>query len=400
LIEKEMTKRKIFIIDKLVTGYNHIVFNASIAQIIAESFKNDHVSFICESTHASALQDKNRGIPNLDYVRYTETPLPAGRLNKVVPWIKKKLKDIGFISHSYKEYIKHADLVVFTCLSTSTLLFAGWKAMKVKIPVYFFLHGEIEYLFQKDLGLASRLRSKLYKIFLRKLSPNCKVLVLSDIVKHKLIEDQYVVPERIFTIDHPVIPVNYQTKGVSSEKIIFGHIGLALLKKSSDLFFQLASRHRTAINTGKVEFQLVGRIEHDLVVEDSGLVKLLAKDNQSLNQSEYEQHLLAMDYAIFTFNNNNYVYRTSGSVIDAITFNKPIIALKHRYFNYLFEVAGNIGFLCNDIDELDMLLTKIIEKDPELLGQYNVQVQNMNRLSKTYAVDEIKSKWQPLLMNV
>ena len=83
--------------------------------------------------------------------------------------------------------------------------------------------------------------------------------------------------------------------------------------------------------------------------------------------------------------------------MDSIAFIKPIIALKHQYFNYLFRKAGNIGFLCNDIEELNLLVNRIIRKDKELLSQYQSQQDNLKKLMKSHSVCEIENKLLTIL---
>jgi hypothetical protein len=392
-----MSKKKIFVIDKLAAGYNHVSFNAAITSIIAEIYKNDDVFFISESVHAEAVAAKNIYFSNLKYHPYIEAQIPTGYLKALIPFIKKKINDFFFIKDIYNNHTKNADAVFFTCLSSTSLLYAGYKAKKVKMPVFFVIHGEIEFLFITGISIISKIRSKIYKLFLRQLGKTVKILVLSEIVKAKLIEAQNLPANRIIVIGHPIIGICNDKKPISNNKIVFGHIGIALEKKNSTLFFELADSHVAAVQKGHAEFRLIGKIQLGLKVKNFGAVNIISKDNKSLATGEYEENIADIDYAVFTFTEDNYVYRVSGSLIDSIACLKPIIALKHSYFNYLFKTSGNIGFLCDTFEELDTLLTRIINKEKYLLDQYQFQQMNLRKLAETQSLAQIKNKLSVLV---
>lgn len=387
-----MWEKRIYIIDKLVIGYNHVIFNASVTSIIAGIHSDKEVFFIAESIHTKVIENKNEQIANLRYEPYLESPLPDGKLKKVIPWIRKKIGDLIFIKKTYEKKLPDAYSIFFTCLSTTSLLYAGYKARHLKVPVYFFMHGELEFVFTNKISFVNKLKGTIYKVFLKSLGSTSKVIVLSNIIKNDLIKSSYLPAEKIITIEHPIIPVNYCDKPLNNNKIIFGHIGIAMKKKSSEHFFELAAKNLKSIADTQAEFQLIGKIEHGLSLQNNTGVVIVSENNSLITQQEYEQYIANIDYAIFTFNEENYVYRVSGSVMDAIAFAKPIVALKQSYFNYLFETAGNIGFLCNDTAELDILVKRLISKDKYLLHQYIHQQENLKLLGRSLTVDEIKNK--------
>ena len=387
-----MNKQSIYIIDKLVNGYNHVTFNAAITSIIAKVYKNQEVIFICESLHANAIKSKNSNVANLKYQPYNESPLPPNKTKRIFPWIKKKLADLFFINFLYQKRFKQSSAIFFTCLSTSTLFYTSYKTKRLPIPIYFFLHGEIEFIFLKRIGIINKIRGEMYKLFFKQLGETSKIVVISEIVKESLVAGKYLSEDKVIIIEHPITPPSSIRKLSIEKKIIFGHIGIAVKKKNSELFFELSKLHKLEIEKGFVEFQLIGKIGNELFLEDSSTVKILTENNKSLAQDQYEQSIANIDYAIFTFTKDNYVYRASGSVMDAIAFTKPIIALKHHYFDYLFSSAGNIGFLCNNFEELNLLVNRIILKDKGLLSQYQFQQDNLRKLAKRQSNEEIENK--------
>jgi hypothetical protein len=129
-------------------------------------------------------------------------------------------------------------------------------------------------------------------------------------------------------------------------------------------------------------------------------VERVNNNNDSLSQEVYEQNVQNIDYAIFTFDNENYVYRDSAAIIDAIAYAKPIIALKQDYFTNLFNIGGNIGFLCDNIIIMEETIKGIINKNPEYIDQYFNQCSNLINLSKKYSLPEIENLLKAQLLNI
>ena len=383
-----MSSKKVYIIDKLVIGYNHVVFNAAISAIIANLYQGKETVFIAEALHTKVIANKNAQINSLTYAPYQEETLPSSKVNKLIPWVKKKIGDALFINTLFKQSFKDAEAIFFTCLSASTLFFAGYKAKHSLKPVYFFLHGEVEYIYLNNLSKAKKLKGRLYESFLRGLGRNVKIIVLSEITKKRLIEDKYVDVGQIMSIEHPIIATeaNIQ-KQVLNQQIAFGHIGTAMSQKSSQLFFELPKYHAVSIKNKLITFKLIGKLEHGFKAADKHLLEIVGAGDTSLSQSEYEVAVNSIDYAVFTFTGENYVHRISGAVMDAILFLKPVIALRHTYFNHLFETAGNIGFLCHDMNDLNECINKIANKDEHLIAQYEMQKANLELLRESLSVE-------------
>ena len=98
-----------------------------------------------------------------------------------------------------------------------------------------------------------------------------------------------------------------------------------------------------------------------------------------LTQNTY-QILVQIDYALFTYKLNSYKYTASGALIDAINFEKPIIALSNDYVKSYFDIYGNIGYLCNSYEELKNKIITITKNFPK--EEYEIQVKNIQNIKK------------------
>lgn len=385
-----MKKSKIFVVDRLVIGNNHVVFNSGFLSILEKIYPNDSIEFYSEETHSQILKEKLGGdAQKISFQTYKELTLPNNGLKKIFPWLRKKIKDLYFIRSIFKKIEDSADSIFFTTLSITSMFYANLLAKGANISIYFIIHGEVEFLFNSQLRKFDRVKKFIYLKFIQHLSPNVKLIVLSELVKESLINTGFVAKEKILLMRHPIM--NRTDEGVRlNDKIIFGHIGTAMKKKSSELFFKIAQNFK--YKYPYITFLQIGKIEADLrsVIGLKTDVDFISINNESISQDIYENNIRHIDYTIFTFDKENYVYRDSGAVMDAIAYCKPLIVLKQNFFDFLFEQGGNIGFMCDNFDQMIMVIEKIINKDPILINQYTEQCENLKKLRHLYFLSEVK----------
>ena len=136
----------------------------------------------------------------------------------------------------------------------------------------------------------------------------------------------------------------------------------------------------------KVEnFQIVftGYITDELLfkyLQNSQYVDPKHVSNSMVSDYERNKLLVQIDYALFTYKLNSYKYTASGALIDAINFEKPIIALSNDYVKSYFDIYGNIGYLCNSYEELKNKIITITKNFPK--EEYEIQVKNIQNIKK------------------
>jgi hypothetical protein len=383
----------VYIVDKLVIGHNHVMFNAAMTAIIAGIFKDRENIFIAEKLHSDLVKEINRTVVNLSYRSFDEAPLPESKFKKIVPWIRKKAGDFLFIKRFYSILNKREPTVVFfTCLSASSLVYASYKSRQKNVSAIFVLHGEVEFMFKKDIRLADRIKGMLYRATLRNINKSAKCIVLAEMIKTKLCERGLIEASKVIAIEHPIIQKDISYTSLGAGPVVFGHIGIAMEKKNSAIFFTLASFFEKEIQKGNTAFQLLGKAEPALIAHFSKNVQVMSENNNSIAQKDYQRLIEGIGYAVFTFDNRNYVFRVSGSLMDAIFYRKPVIALRQDYMNYLFETGGNIGFLCNDIEEMEDIISRLIRKEESLISQYALQQKNLGLLMKKFSDAGVKQE--------
>jgi thymidine kinase len=108
-----------------------------------------------------------------------------------------------------------------------------------------------------------------------------------------------------------------------------------------------------------------------------------------LTRNEYETNVLKLDFALFFYKEPHYIFRASGAVIDNIAFEIPIIAFKHPFFENLFEQAGPIGYLCDDLKEMEQIIRKIANKNEQVQSDFLIFKSNLKTLRTYFTTQQI-----------
>ena len=82
----------------------------------------------------------------------------------------------------------------------------------------------------------------------------------------------------------------------------------------------------------------------------------MGKDHVS--REELEKRIEELDIILFLYPCNSYKLMASGAILDALSMQKPIIALKNDYFEYIFKKYSAFGYLFDSIDEIIEVLNR------------------------------------------
>jgi len=84
----------------------------------------------------------------------------------------------------------------------------------------------------------------------------------------------------------------------------------------------------------------------------------------------------------------------SGTFYDAIKYLKPIIALNTNDFRYFFDRFGDLGYLCESVDEMKQVILDIMDDPP--LKRYSEQQQCLLDLRNFLHHDKQKDAFRAL----
>jgi|GEM_PF-992582 len=393
-------------IDQTSERDHHMVFNSSILKMLMIMYPNEEI--VChgilsnqESTKQLLDSEELKKI-TFKSIEYTKA-LSENKFLKAINYIRKERKR----KKLFKELLlttTQKDLI-FLSITTFTS-FAVFKKLKTKfdVPTIAVLHGDLDFVYNAKTRVEKLIGSSYKKVFKTK-APNFYYLILNKISKAYVVNDGYLREDEIFEINHPY---NMMENAVAQKDIFnkktysFGHIGsMEVERKNSHFLYVLAERCNRFVTENKISFQVIGLITPSILPYKNKWVEEMVGNKQAdkpdyLSREDYESKLASLDYSIFFYDENQYIFRASGAIIDAIAFTIPFVVLEHPIFNYIFKEAGNVGFKCKDLEEMENLMQKIIAKDVVILDQYNNQIANLieyrKKLSVKYIADDLEKQ--------
>lgn len=388
-------RKKYFIIDNVIIGANHVIGNAGYINYIQGLHPGmADVTFFGDSSHIDNVKSKVNNVPgnNIEYCPIEVLHPNSGLVKKVISWKKKFSIDYNTVNKILtKANHENVELVLFCTLVASNLyrfqsIFSRFPQVKIGVT----LHGELEYLFNKNLSKLQVLNKLFYKrAFKNKLS-NVKYIAISKLIKDKLVEARILNSNNVIFIEHPIN--EYERKNFNFPKTpVIAQLGVGSIRKGSDKLFSLAKSFENNIAKGEIEFQIIGKLYDDIKPYKNEFVNVLSENNKHITQVDYEKNIENATFATNFITGNEYVYRISGSLIDSIQYQLPIIALKHDYVNYLFDMGGDIGYLCDSMEDVQKIINDILNREGYIIENYPIQIENLKKLSYQFYENQIVS---------
>jgi hypothetical protein len=392
---------KIHFIDQTSEKNHHMVFNASMIAVLSKLVPNATIvqygilSNLDATSELSLEQIKNK----IFQVPINNPKIKSKFIGfKVLNYLRKEIIRINMFLNLFQKTSEN-DLVVLSI--TTFTSFLGFKILKLfyKTPVLCILHGDVDYLYNSTTWI-EKLNGRIHKIIFKISAPNFYYILLNKIAKEKVVRDGYLKKDEVFEINHPYVNFpegstnNFQN---DNQQVSIGHIGsMEVDRKNSHYFYQIAKSLKNLILEKKINFETVGLITPGILNYKNEWVNEIVGNSKPdkpdyLTRKEYEFQLSQLDYAIFFFDENQYIFRASGAVIDAIAFGIPIIVLKHPFFDNLIEQSGPIGYCCNDLSEMEMVLQRISHKNDKVIDEYSMFLNNLGQLKQKYSVENIAS---------
>ncbi|TGD57142.1 glycosyltransferase family protein [Flavobacterium humi] len=393
--------KDIVILDNVIIGNNHLIINSSMLEIARQLLDGQQgkVRYYSDPSHSeSVVALLPEAYKNTFAFNAIPVIHPGGRgFEKIALWRKKLYLDSRYFKKVCKDvaHTKPQLFLITTMIPFNLYRFLSKLNTLKNQQVLIILHGELEAVFCNNPSLTARINGYFYKKILKKAGNNIKFLVLSDYIKDSLANKKLIGQDRLISINHPLS--EYQRKNLTvSGPVVFSHLGVANKRKNSSVIFDLARETFQELPKDALQFNIIGRVDlYGADYSKPDFVTIKSKHNQSISQEEYISFIEASHYSLIFLDNTEYVYRISGSVLDSVQYQLPLIALEHPFINELFEKGGDIGFLCKDLEEMKQVVLRLAQKDPLYSSRYETQIINLRKLAaKFYSgnVAEIISK--------
>lgn len=358
--------------------------------ILLKIYNDRNVHLYCEKEHLALLYDycKNHNIQITDY-----KAIYVHRTGGIHVFLRDVISFFVLINLIIKS--KKKSKIVILSLMPICHLFLKILNILLKRDLIIILHGELEYALSPKVSY--KFMSLPLKSALRINSKLTKYIFLSPVVYKNFTSLYRSKINKPIVIDHPYSfsQIPYAFHG--SDIPIFSSIGVASIRKNSNYIFLLRDKLKDQISCNKLKLQHIGPFSAEMVNEDFTSLQVYGGKSM-LSKGDFDQFLAGITYALFFYGNDMYKLTASGSILDAISFKKPIIAIRNDYFAHYFNEFGNIGYLVNDLIEMSNIIECIIKDFPT--SEYKQQVENLARAQKAFSLNTVeKSIRQQLNMH-
>jgi hypothetical protein len=363
----------------------HVPFNAGVLATIRAAFPDEAMSFLAARTHMEEVK-KQLGASIGGSVSWTEILPPGSRL----PYARRFCCEVKILWDVLRIFRQNSiRYLLLTSANPSTIAAAklmGYFQLK-GTRVQAVLHGD-------DLsGVGGRRHRHPIRRFQEMRTAltlfgnrHIQYLVLEESIREALLKSLPFLSGKVEVLEHPLAP----NEGESSINdlnlpIRFGFLGLANESKGFPLFAKLASEMATQ-HRGRAEFHAVGRLptgEH-LTPEIDGLATKPGVER--LSRKHFIESIKKLDFIIFPHRPQRYELCASGTLLDAIAWQKPLVARRIPIFESMFQRYGDIGYLFRDDMDLRETVENIVEGVDA--SRYHNQVWNIHkaRITRTPTV--------------
>jgi hypothetical protein len=387
---------EITVVDLDCRGAEHEIYNAATIHAIRIANPNTAIRIIARRTHVAHLQ-----------------PLLTTSIKLLQPLV------VDEVTYEYNQRLSLRDCLdvlnksakkgrpcrmrfhkrCFVFLSCSPISFMAIKIFAFRNPgidVIVMFHGILERLELQPQGDSS-LTDSLFRLFFRwRTSRNVTYGILGGSIDAALRVNSPGLRIPCTVIDIPYIfDMPESNRPFTGNQVSFGHLGYAHAAKGFNMFLKLAAECRNFRKSGQAQFLVVGGTDKlDPDINGSSDVSY-ASNEWPVPRVQYARLLVEITYAVFVYPSNSYHLRASGALFDAICAIKPIIALRNPYFEYVFGLVGDIGYLCDSMSELRAVCESVVVDFPRerYAAQQRCLVDAQRRFSAAYVARQWKESY-------
>jgi hypothetical protein len=362
----------IIICEPQCVGFEHVEVNAALIAAMSYAIPHEEILFLAEREHLGRVSG------TLEDHRVNIQPCEIGVPPRFLSDFRRFPRELLLCKNVFDIARNNAaNKVLFTSITSPTLL-------SIKVLLRFFNEIECVAIPHQILNSITRrpslvptetpfwLRFWLSVGNMKRL----RYLVLSPYIEERLSVLLPKIGEYVRSVDLPYFfDPEKDTRGLNSDPIRFGAFGVAIRSKGADIFFAMAKEILRSHVRCVPEFELVGHVADKTIGELQEDFVIVESSDLPLSREDYKTRAKSVDYVLFLNRPDAYELVASGSLMDAFSYLRPIIALKQPLFEYYFKTMGDIGYLCESYGEVKERILSILANKPN--ERYRAQQRNI-----------------------
>lgn len=375
----------ILICEPQCKGFEHGDFNSALLSTIRYAYKNENILFISEEEHLRYIESRiSRSlIDSIDLKSYPLPNLTKSKFSKLINQFKYYKKVFNMAKGT------NSKIIIFSSITKNGLFlikFFLWIHKDIKCLVI--PHAILASISDKPDNKIIKRLSSFRNILLRFNNNRLRYLVLGKSIEEELKKKEPKLKKYIVSTDMPYFFNDDIYKSSLNEKnVSFGFLGVAHAEKGGKLLFKLPEDINKCNNHINSKFVLIGQIIDENLKKIDNKYLMIPSPDTPLIRKDYEKYISEIDYAVFLYDYNTYALRASAALFDAFSSIKPVIALRNPFFEYYFDLLGDIGYLCEDYEELKEVISDILINIPN--ERYRRQCENISMGRKRLSLDNI-----------
>jgi hypothetical protein len=358
----------------------HAPFNAGLLETIRIAFPEEVLVFFGAPGHITALKHQV-GRPLADSVSWSEIcPAAPG-----TAYAKRYFRELRVVCQLQRILAgDSSSRLIFTSAYPSTVLAVKtaccFASSNVRVQVV--LHGLSGVVGRRHRHPIRRFQDMKSALTILA-NKNIQYLVLEQSIRDTVVKSLPGLSDRFEVFEHPIAPNEGSSRTMEwSEPIRFGFLGLALKNKGFSTFVRLADEI-TAKYRERAEFHAIGRFSSESV-NVQGMEALTTKPVvTTMPRVDFMRGLMSLHYIVLPHEPTAYALAASGVFLDAVAWQKPVIARKIPIFEAMFERHGDIGYLFSSDMELKNTVEQILRLNDQ--ARYRAQVQNLRTARESRA---------------
>ncbi len=374
----------------------HVPFNAGLLAIVRAAYPFEDVCFAGTREHISELKIQ-MGEVLMKSIEWKEIAL----MPPDMPYFQHLIRErktlkilLDIISHKASGLLLLANAKAATLVALKLLKCLRYREVKVQFVLHGQLGGVIGRRHRHPIRRFQEMKTAL--TFLGNAS--IQYIVLEKNLQTVLLKNLPALEKKVEVLPHPLPPNEAQSvSGKFEWPIRFGFLGLANQQKGFPTFVRLAQAIMKQCGD-QAEFHAIGRVpSNESMVLD--LEALATKPGITrLSRQDYVNGIDQLHFILFPYEASYYELNSSGALLDALAWAKPLIARRIPLFEDMFLKNGDIGYMFRTEEELLSIVTQVVKEID--IRKYRQQSLNIEKAQNSRTPQMLSTDYQDICQKI